>query len=85
MQSSQKRLGFVGIIIENRENSSSQVNELLSEHAEIILARTGIPHIKGGTSVITLVVDATTDQVGQLTGQLGSISGVSVKSGLSKK
>ncbi len=81
----EKRLGFVGIIIEDREHSAPLVNELLSKNANIILARTGIPHIKGDNSVITLVVDSTTDELGQLTGRLGSIPGVQVKSALSKK
>lgn len=85
MTESQKRLGFVGIIIDNREKCSGIVNDVLSEHAELILARTGLPNAKGNTSVITLVIDATTDEVGVLTGKLGRISGISVKSGLAKK
>lgn len=79
-----KRLGFVGIIIENREKNAASVNEILSEHAELILARTGLPNVKEKTSVITLVIDATTDELGVLTGKLGSIQGISVKSGLAK-
>ncbi|MCW0483759.1 TM1266 family iron-only hydrogenase system putative regulator [Gaoshiqia sediminis] len=80
-----KRLGFVGIIIDDRNSCAATVNEILSNHADLILARTGVPHIKGNTSVITLVVDSTTDDLGKLTGRLGSIEGVQVKSGLAKK
>lgn len=80
-----KRLGFIGIIIDDRARCAAAVNEILSAHADLIMARTGIPHIKGNTSVITLVVDSTTDDLGQLTGRLGSIEGVQVKSGLAKK
>lgn len=80
----EKRLGFIGIIIENRALCSNIVNEILSAHANLILARTGIPNIKGNTSVITLVVDTTTNDLGTLTGQLGNIKGVEVKSGLAK-
>lgn len=80
-----KRLGFVGIIIENRDKSSGAVNDLLTEFSEIILARTGLPNAKGNTSIITLVIDATTDELGVLTGRLGNIPGISVKSGLAKK
>jgi putative iron-only hydrogenase system regulator len=80
----EKRLGFIGIIIDDRGASSGQVNEILSQFADLILARTGIPRIKGNTCVISLVVDATTDELGTLTGKLGSINGASVKSGLSK-
>jgi putative iron-only hydrogenase system regulator len=80
-----KRLGFVGIIIDDRTKSAALVNEILSQHSELILARTGLPNVKGKTSVITLVIDATTDELGVLTGKLGNIPGISVKSGLAKK
>ena len=80
-----KLLGFVGIIIDDREKSAVIVNEILSQHAELILARTGLPNAKGNTSIITLVIDATTDELGVLTGKLGNTRGISVKSGLSKK
>lgn len=80
-----KRLGFVGIIIENREKSSGIVNDILSQFSELILVRTGLPNAKGDTSIINLVIDATTDELGVLTGKLGNIHGISVKSGLAKK
>ncbi|MDF7822454.1 iron-only hydrogenase system regulator [Pontiellaceae bacterium B12227] len=80
----QTRLGFVGLIIEDRENNAANVNSLLTEFGEIILARTGVPCPERNCSAITLVIDATTDQLGSLTGRLGRISGVSVKSMLSK-
>ncbi|HNX81351.1 MAG TPA: iron-only hydrogenase system regulator [Candidatus Omnitrophota bacterium] len=80
----EKRLGFVGIIIENRKKEAPVVNQVLSEFGEIILGRMGIPHAKKNMNVIVLIVDATTDQVGALTGKLGKIEGVCVKSGLSK-
>jgi len=81
----EKRLGFVGIIINDRGASSGPVNEILSQFADLIIARTGIPRVKGNNCVISLVIDATTDELGTLTGKLGSIVGVSVKSRLSKK
>ena len=85
MNNNLKRLGFVGIIIDDREKCAGIVNEILSQHAELILARTGLPRVKGNTSIITLVIDATTDELGILTGKLGNINGISVKSGLAKK
>jgi len=79
-----KRLGFVGIVIENRQKSAHFVNEVLSEFGELIVARTGIPYKEKHCAVITLIVDATTDELGALTGKLGQIENVSVKSSLSK-
>lgn len=80
----QKRLGFVGIIVEDRHASAPQVNAVLSEFGDLIVARMGLPYEKRTCGVITLIVDATTDDLGRLTGRLGQIAGVSVKSALSK-
>jgi putative iron-only hydrogenase system regulator len=78
------RLGFIGLIIEDRAKNAATVNVLLSEFGDIILARTGVPCPERNCSAITLVVDASTDQLGSLTGRLGRVEGVSVKSMLSK-
>ncbi len=79
-----KRLGFIGIIVENRKLSADKVNQVLSDFGNLIIARTGIPYDKRNCCVITLVVDATTDDLGKFTGKLGLIEGVAVKSALSK-
>lgn len=79
-----QRIGFVGIIVE-RQACVETVNHLLSAYADLILARVGLPCRDKGVSVITLVVEATTDALGELTGKLGNIAGVSVKSALSKQ
>lgn len=79
-----KRVGFIGIILEDRDKSAVAVNSAISDMAHIVVARVGIPYKERGCSVITLVVDATTDEIGSLTGRLGHIPGVSVKSGLSR-
>ena len=78
------RLGFVGLIIEDRETNAASVNAVLSDFGDIILARTGVPCPERNCSAITLVIDASTDQLGSLTGRLGRVQGVSVKSMLSK-
>lgn len=80
----EKRLGFVGIIIEDRKSQAPAVNAVLSGFGDIIVARVGLPYKEKHCSVITLTVDATTDELGALTGKLGNIKGISVKSGLSK-
>ena len=80
----EKRLGFVGIIIEDRKKGAPRVNEVLTACGDLVVARTGIPYPKRNCCVITLVVDATTDELGALTGKLGAIAGVSVKAALAK-
>jgi putative iron-only hydrogenase system regulator len=80
-----RRLGFVGIIIEDRVKNAPLVNKVLTEYGERIVARVGLPYKERHCSVITLTVDMTTDELGALTGKLGAIEGVTVKSALAKK
>lgn len=77
-----KRLGFVGMVIKNRRESAPRVNEILTQFGDLILGRMGLPHLEEDHSVITLIVRATTDEIGSLTGRLGQIPGVTVKSAL---
>ena len=79
-----KRIGVVGIVIENFENAN-KVNEVLHDFANIIVGRMGIPYRDRGISVISLIVDGTTDELSAMTGKLGKIEGVNVKSALTKK
>ena len=48
-----KRVGFVGIIIEDRKKAAHMVNDLLSEFGDIIIARVGLPYRERHCSVIT--------------------------------
>ncbi len=78
-----KRIGVVGIVIEDR-SVAPEVNEILSQYGEIIVGRMGIPYHEKGVSVISLIVDGTTDTIGALTGKLGALKNVNVKSALTK-
>ncbi len=77
-----KRLGFVGIIIDPRDRNVGAVNEVLSAHGGMILGRMGIPHRERRCGAITLIIEATTDELGALTGRLGALPGVTVRSAL---
>ena len=79
------RYGFVGLIIPNRNKNGRRIQEILETHAALIHGRMGLPHLADDRlSIITLIVHGTTDELGSLTGQLGRIEGVTVKSGLAK-
>jgi len=81
----EKRIGVIGVVIEDRENGVKTVNDILSKYAEIIVGRMGIPYRERKIAVISLIVDGTTDEIGAMTGQLGTVPGVNVKSALTKK
>ena len=76
-----ERMGFVGIIIEQRA-SVPAVNDILSAFGEIIRGRMGVPDHQTGEAVIGLIVKGTNDQLGAMTGRLGNLKGVQVKSAL---
>ncbi|MBE3585218.1 TM1266 family iron-only hydrogenase system putative regulator [Desulfofundulus thermocisternus] len=78
----ERRIGVVGILVEDRQYAAGKINSILSEYAEIIAGRMGIPYREKNLSVIALIVDGTTDEIGAMTGKLGSIRGVQVKSAL---
>ncbi len=81
----ERRLGVVGIVIEDRKKAAPRVNEILSEHGEIIAGRMGLPYRGRNLSVIALIVDGTTDELGSLSGKLGMVKGVQVCSSLIRK
>ena len=78
----EKRIGSAIILIQTRE-SVQDLNEIISKHSGIIIGRQGLPR-SNGESIISLVLEGTTDQIGSLTGQLGRLSGIQIKSVLLK-
>ena len=79
----EKRLGVAAIVLEDN-SYAEDVNEILHEYRELIVGRMGIPYKQRGVAVISLIVDASADEVSAMTGKLGRISGVTVKSVLAK-
>lgn len=61
-----------------------RVNTLLSKYSEIILGRQGIPIRDHGINIISLVIEGNTDQINALTGKIGKLEGVEVRSILTK-
>ncbi len=76
------RIGIVGIILENPEKNAMAINQILSEYSSIIVGRMGIPHQSKGVSVIALTVDGSNEKIGAMTGKIGQIKQVTVRSTL---
>lgn len=79
----EKRIGVIGIVVESKENVP-RLNAVLSEYGDCIVGRMGVPYHKKSLSVIALIVDGTTDEIGALTGKLGNLKGIIVKTALTK-
>lgn len=78
------RLGTVGIVVEDME-ASAAINTILHQYADIIVGRLGIPYRSRGVAIIALAVDGSMEEISAMTGKLGKISGVSVKSAIAKQ
>lgn len=79
-----RAVGVIAIIVKNRAESANLVNEELTKFGNIVIGRMGLPYHERDLNIITLIVDASTDQIGALTGKLGLIPDVTVKSTLAK-
>jgi putative iron-only hydrogenase system regulator len=79
-----KRIGTITIIITDRTAQASQVNAILGAYGEAIIGRMGLPYTPKGLHIIARIWHASTDEIGALTGKLGALEGVQVKSALTK-
>jgi putative iron-only hydrogenase system regulator len=77
------RIALIGIIVENVEVVEN-VNQLLHEYGKYIVGRMGIPYKEKKVSIISIVIDADNNVISSLSGKLGMISGISVKTVYSK-
>ena len=73
------RIGAAIILIEEAE-SVDALNRIIADHSEMIIGRQGIPMRERDLSIISLVLEGTTDELGSLTGRIGRLPGVKVKS-----
>ncbi len=80
----ERAVGIVAIIVKERENSAQKVNEILADFGDMVVGRMGLPYHERNLNIITLIVDASNDRIGALTGRLGQIPGITVKSTLAK-
>lgn len=77
------RIAVAAIIVENKD-AVTELNAILHEYGSIIIGRMGIPYPKKGLSIISVAVDAPNETISAMTGKLGRLSGVTVKTAYSK-
>ena len=75
----------MNILVLNREIAYRSVNEILHEFAEHIRLRVGFPVVEENMAIIFVVLKTDNDTVGALSGRLGQVEGVKVKTTLIKK
>ena len=77
------RIGLIGIIVGGL-NATEKLNQILHDYGSYITGRMGLPHREKKLSIISIVVDAPNNVISALSGKLGMIKGITVKTIYSK-
>lgn len=77
------RIALIGIIVENTD-AALKLNAILHEYRQYIVGRMGIPYMKRHISVISIVVDAPNDVISSISGKIGMLPQVNIKTLYSK-
>lgn len=76
------RVAVMSIIVENDE-MVEKLNAILHDYGTYIIGRMGIPYRKRGISIISIALDAPQDTISALSGKVGNLPGISVKTAYS--
>ena len=76
------RVAVMSIIVE-KSDTVEELNCLLHEYGEYIIGRMGIPYRKRGINIISVAIDAPQNTISALSGRIGRLEGVSVKTAYS--
>ena len=74
------RIAVIGIVIEKDRSASSKVNEVLASFGDYVVGRMGVPDKTHDVYVISIIMKATVEIISSMTGKLGRIPNVTVKS-----
>ena len=77
------RVAVISIIVENPD-AVQQINETLHSASDYIIGRMGLPYKSKNISIISIVIDAPANIISTVSGKLGRLSGVTVKTAYSK-
>ena len=76
------RVAVISIIVENPD-MVEKLNALLHEYGEYVIGRMGIPYRKRGVSIISVAMDAPQSTIAALSGKIGALPGIAVKTAYS--
>lgn len=77
------RVALISIVVE-KYDCIEGLNNILHKYNEYIIGRMGVPYRKKNISVISVAIDAPQDIINAISGKLGRLDGVNVKTLLSK-
>lgn len=78
----ENRVAIISLIIEDTQ-SSANINSILHDYSDYIIGRMGIPYREKKISIMSVAVDAPMDVINTISGKIGRLNGVSVKTAYS--
>lgn len=75
----EERVAIIGIFIHD-PSSVTKVNEILHEYANVVVGRMGIPYREKSINIISVIVNASANDISSFAGKLGRLEGITVKS-----
>jgi putative iron-only hydrogenase system regulator len=78
-----KRIAVIGAVVEQPQRSQRAFNETVAQYKGIVKGRMGIPFDDEDTAVIALTLQGELDDINALTGKLGNLPHVTVKTAVS--
>ena len=81
-ENKETRVAVMGIIVEDTE-STEALNAILHEYGSYIIGRMGVPYREKNINIISIAIDAPQDTIAALSGKIGRLDGVSVKTAYS--
>lgn len=79
------KIAVISAILDDPLKTSGKFNDIVADFQPIIRGRMGLPFPEEHISVVSLTVCGSLDQINELTGKLGNVQGVTVKTAISKK
>lgn len=80
-----KKVAVISAVLEEVQECQRAFNEVVAEYKEIVRGRMGVPFFEEGITVISITVVGEVDAINSMTGKLGNIPNVSVKTAIGKK
>ncbi len=81
-ENKETRVAVMGIIVENRD-STEDLNAILHEYGKYIIGRMGVPYREKNINIVSIALDAPQDTISAMSGRIGKLSGISVKTAYS--
>ena len=72
------RLAIIGVFMKN-ERDEEKLQEILKEHHKYLINKNEVVQINGGTTVLTIILEASEEVISTMSGKIGNLKGMHAK------